>query len=264
VKVKGVVVKVGAVVVEEEEALGGDVERGGRADEGALSGCAGAGAGAWVGGRDTRASFLRSRQGLSSASESLRRRFERAHGCSGGVNADSDADADADAVSWSDVKREVSAWKIAPVAGGGSSVCRRCSAGVGDGERGGELRGDDGAYASCGGLDGVLCSSSSGVSADDAAREYGSGTAIVSRSAVSGSRLSDCGADGAGAGGDGTNGLSGRESWSFRAPFGSSAMGDRSYGRRGCEIEDVNQQTTVNAPHADLLTLVISRWRKTR
>jgi hypothetical protein len=30
------------------------------------------------------------------------------------------------------------------------------------------------------------------------------------------------------------------------------------------EIEDVNQQTTVNAPHADLLTLVISRWRRTR
>ena len=130
-------------------------------------------------------------------------------------------------MSWSDVKRRVGVWAL----GGRSSVCRRCSAGTGEGERGGELRGEDGGYASYGGPDGVLCSSSrSGVSADEAAREYGGGTAIASRSAVSGSRLSDCGADGARAGGDGTadNGLSGREPWSFRAPFGSSAMGDRS------------------------------------
>jgi hypothetical protein len=46
VKVEGVVVEVGAVVVDEEEALGEDVERGVGADEGALSGCASAGAGA--------------------------------------------------------------------------------------------------------------------------------------------------------------------------------------------------------------------------
>jgi len=50
VREEGVVVEVevevGAVMVEEEEALCGDVERGRRADEDALSGCAGAGAGA--------------------------------------------------------------------------------------------------------------------------------------------------------------------------------------------------------------------------
>lgn len=42
--VVGVVVEVEVGAVEEEEALGGDIERGGWADGGALSGCASAGA----------------------------------------------------------------------------------------------------------------------------------------------------------------------------------------------------------------------------
>jgi hypothetical protein len=107
---------VGEVVVEEEEALGGDVEREGCVEEDALRGCcAGAGGGVGV---DIRSCFLRSRQGLSSASESLRRRFEPRSGWA-------DADTDADAVSGSDSGRRVGgAWEFAPSAGDGGSVCR--------------------------------------------------------------------------------------------------------------------------------------------
>ncbi len=70
----------GKVVVEEEE------------ERGAEGSCAGAGVG-----DDTRACFLRLRQGLSSEAESLRRRFVRARAWSGGADTEADADEDTEA-----------------------------------------------------------------------------------------------------------------------------------------------------------------------
>jgi hypothetical protein len=133
---------VGEVETEEAEAGGVDVRADGvevedeeaRGDEG---GCAGAGVG-----EDTRACFLRLRQGLSSEAESLRRRFVRARACSGGVDTEADADpvTEVDA-SRSDSGRGEVVRRFAPEVGSGDSVCRCCSSG--DGEAGGELRGDD-------------------------------------------------------------------------------------------------------------------------
>jgi hypothetical protein len=71
--------------------------------------------------------------------------------------------------------------------------------------------------------------SSSGVRVDEAAREYGGRTVIVSWSAISGSRLSDSGTDSAPtADGDGAAnaGLSGRSPIVGRASFGSSGTGN--------------------------------------
>ena len=113
----GVDVRAVEVEVEDEEA---------RVDEG---GCSGAGVG-----EDTRTCFLRLRQGLSSEAESLRRRFVRARAGSGGVDTEVDA-------SRSDSGRGEVVRRFAPEVGSRDSVCRCCFSG--DGEAGGELRGDD-------------------------------------------------------------------------------------------------------------------------
>jgi hypothetical protein len=55
------------------------------------------------------------------------------------------------------------------------------------------LRGDDAGHSLWEGLGGVL--SSSGISVDEVAQEYGGRTAVVSWSEVSGSGLSDSGTD---------------------------------------------------------------------
>ena len=112
-------VRTDGVEVEDEEARGDEC------------GCAGAGVG-----EDTRACFLRLRQGLSSEAESLRRRFVRVRACSGGVDPVAEVDA-----SRSDSGRGEVVRRFAPEVGSGDSVCRCCFSG--DGEAGGELRGDD-------------------------------------------------------------------------------------------------------------------------
>jgi hypothetical protein len=71
--------------------------------------------------------------------------------------------------------------------------------------------------------------SSSGVRVDEAAREYSGRTAIISWSAILGSRLSDSGTDSARtADGDGAAnaGLSGRSPIVGCASFGSSGTGN--------------------------------------
>jgi hypothetical protein len=102
----------------------------------------------------------------------------------------------------------------------GSVFCR-CS---GDGEEGGELRGDDPSR----GVGGVL---SRALKADEAAREKGNGTGEVSWSVRSVSELSDGGTDGAWTGCEGAaaSGLVGRDPWGCRAPFGSSDVGDAAW-----------------------------------
>lgn len=192
----------GVVVVEEEEARGAGV------------------------GDDSRACFLRLRQGLSSEAESLRRRFVRARACSGGADTKADADEDADGASASNSGRGVGVGRFAPAVGGGDSISRcRFS---GEGEESGELRGDDAGYSSCGELGGVP--SSSGVSVDDAAREYGGGTTVVFWSAISGSGLPDSGVISAARAADGDEaadtGLSGRFPRVGGASSGSSGTGN--------------------------------------
>jgi hypothetical protein len=85
-----------------------------------------------------------------------------------------------------------------------------------------------------GGLDGaLLCSSSSAVSADEAAREYDDGVGIAGGSWSAtlrdgfSSGINNC------ACGDGAAEatLSGRNPWSCPAPFGSSGVGNRTLGR---------------------------------
>jgi len=97
-------------------------------------------------GKNTRACFLRLRQGLSSEAESLRRRFVRARACSGGADPEADAATDVDPVAKADASRSDSGRgeverRFAPAVGSESPVCRYCFSG--DGEAGGELRGDD-------------------------------------------------------------------------------------------------------------------------
>jgi len=139
---------VGEVQAEEADA-GVDVDV--RAEEGVVMvvggeearGEEGSSAGAGVG-EDIRACFLRLRHGLSSEAESLRRLFVRARACPGGADPEADADTSVDpmakAESRSDSGRGEVVRRFAPAVGG-SSVWRCCFSG--DGEAGGELRGDD-------------------------------------------------------------------------------------------------------------------------
>jgi hypothetical protein len=97
-----------------------------------------------------------------------------------------------------------------------------------------------------GGLDdALLCSSSSAVSADEAAREYGDGIAGRSWSATlrngfsSGANNRACG-DGAA---EAT--LSGRDPWSCHAPFGSSGVGNRILGRRVRSRREITRRNTL-------------------
>jgi hypothetical protein len=143
----------------------------------------------------------------------------------GGADTKADADADADGASASNSMRGVGVRRFAPAVGGGGSISRCCFSG--EGEESGELRGDVAGHSSCGELGGVL--SSSGVSVDEAAREYGSRTAVVFWCAISGSGLSDSGtesaraADGDSAADTGLSGRSPRVGW---ASSGSSGTGN--------------------------------------
>jgi len=96
-------------------------------------------------GEDIRACFLRLRHGLSSeAAESLRRLFVRARACPGRADPEADADTSVDPMAKADASRSDSGRgevvrRFAPAVGG-NSVWRCCFSG--DGEAGGELRGD--------------------------------------------------------------------------------------------------------------------------
>lgn len=139
---------VGEVQAEEADA-GVDVDV--RAEEGVVMvvggeearGEEGRSAGAGVG-EDIRACFLRLRHGLSSEAESLRRLFVRARACPGGADPEANADTSVDPVAKADASRSDSGRgevvrRFGPAVGG-NSVWRCCFSG--DGEAGGELRGD--------------------------------------------------------------------------------------------------------------------------
>jgi len=190
-------VDVDGVAEEEEDAREEDAGMDGREDAG-LEGCgAGADVGDW---------FLRLRQDLLSESVSLRRRFVRERAGPGR----------ADAAAGSGSLRGVEVRRLVPAAGGGRVSVSCCW--EGGGEEGGEVRGDEAGHWSRDGLGGELCSSSSAVNADEAAREYDDETVGASLLAMPGNMPASSRAEGA-EDRVAETGVSGRDPWGRRVPF---------------------------------------------